>query len=292
MYESTGLKEYTIENKKRLCGIVGGFAVQVTPDGKVGEINLETTAVNGFDNVRNMLFREKFGSFKVVTAMTREQYIEVSVRFANAPQISDWEEAAQKIAELFRQCWYFPKDNCYYCRKTECDSAAHARGTYRAVHRACYEASIEKSVKKSQGRGGAAPLLGAAVGALIVLLMCVAVMLVAHTSYPFIYIFITYLAWMGYTFMRGACGKKAGFIVVGISLCVTLLSELIVGLMDSTGLAGYFAEPSKPLLSLLSWAIGTAVMSPIMFKSLEKIEAQQRSRIDTLIPLSHIDDPE
>lgn len=286
------LREITCNKKRFLYGVIDGYAVSVSNlRSNSGEFQFETAATNGFGNLRDVLMRNKFSGFSVITGALGNDYVQFTIKFSAAAGAADWERAITEILEIARKFWYVPYDRCVICHKRRTDTLGLHRGCYRHLHRDCIEKSVERATLRAKGDSGAKPFIGAVGGALIVLVLNLIVYFVTKVTFPMIYAFTPFLAWYGFQLLHGTNNKKSAWFMIVISLILPIASELLTAAVSS-GIPAYFNSLIPILLSYAFTAVGILLASFRMFYGSEKIVADKRMVLETLveIPIDESDD--
>lgn len=279
------LREIVCNKKRYLYGVIDGYAVSVCDlRPRSGDMTFETAGTNGFGNMRDMLMRNKFVGFSVITGAIGNGYLQFTLKFKDDATPEAWSSAIYEILQIARQFWYVPYDRCVICHKRRTDTLGLHRGCYRHLHRECVEKSVEKAVARASGTGGIKPVLGAVGGALCVLILNLVVLMVAKTSFSLIYLFTAFLSWYGFELAHGTNSRRSAIMIIGISAVTTIVSELVAAAVGS-GIADYFLSPLPILLAYGFTAVGVGLAASRIFYGSDKIVNDKKMVLDTLVDI-------
>lgn len=291
MIAPTGLTETRLGRRLCYSGIVSGYAVTVYPQRRVGEVRIGTPVQAGFNNLRNAMTARKFRGFSVGTAFLRSRYLEIDVRLSEDCDIDEWERVCEQLTELCRQFWYLPEEQCFICLKKDCDCTVLLDGTRRLAHETCARRRIARRQETELGVAGAKPYLGAAAGALALLIMLLVVLLVSHGYYPALFAAAAFLAHTGYQLLHGRPGRSA-WLAVGLTSLVSAALGYAAALFFSARYALFYMPAHALLLTAGAWLAGLLLMLPRLGRSAAAVRTQYEQAGQSIAGVEILPDPE
>lgn len=179
---------------------------------------------------------------------------------------------------------------CPVCGRTDCDSYAYIKGSYRSVHAACVQsqaqATHEKAEKNLREGNYGLGIVGAVLGAIIGSLPAVLIQLLTGYLFVLLYALVPLGTYYGYKLFKGKMTKAVLGIVIVIGILMVPVMQYIEFLLDEIIYYGAFYSPAfyfsdisfaltaDPVLVLVSWgqmlffmALGILIVSGIILRT-------------------------
>ena len=132
-------------------------------------------------------------------------------------------DAVRECVKALDTAGLIPAQECPYCGRSGCDTAAHYKSDYRTVHRSClqnaFADSADKAEQSKQKGSYILGFIGALIGMLIGTIPSLLTIIFMEMEYALLFALIPICAYFGYRFFNGRMNKAA--------LIVTILMAIV-----------------------------------------------------------------